>query len=645
VNPDAASTDSPALAVLELLAQEAPPARLEELLRLARHRGTPRERLDELEQAVRLALDVHTSVEQRRRREAGLMALIDTSQAMAFRDDLDDLLNSVTSQARRLLNFDMAWVSLSLPDGGSYVHTSKGEITASSVGLELATGLGLGERVLRTQAPLWTPDYLTDDRFSHSPAIDEVVDSEGLHAILAVPLTHDGTSIGALYGASRGRRHFSPDEISLLSSLAVLAASAIEETRRLERLRAGQARAEEERSALAARLHGLEHLTRIQARLTTMVLTGGTPHDVLELARGELGGVLSLRDADGRTLAGTGDIPSANPERVVRALAESQASEAPVAMTDTVWATHVTTGVEAPGVLLMQRATPLTEEEHRLLYAVGQTAALMQLLAHNAGAAAGPARDECLDALLTAGSQPPRRMNERVRRLGVDPDRPHAVLVVRPEAAKQGETAVWASSYAYRHRGLKTVRGECLVLLLPADDPSAAAHAAAGELSRVLGHPVTVGAAGVAPGLGSVAKAHQEARRCLDALVSLGATGGAASARDLGFLGLLLSDDHDADTFVDSVLGPVLDYDRRRSTDLVRTLEAYFTSGSSPTRAAAHLHVHANTIARRLQRITELLGPDWQQPSNALEIQLALRLLRTRDAVQHGPASAYGREG
>ncbi|PNG23634.1 transcriptional regulator [Streptomyces cahuitamycinicus] len=602
----------------------------------------PRARLEELKQAVSLALDVHTSVEQRRRREAGLMALIDTTQQMAFRDDLNDLLNTATSQARRLLDFDMAWISLSLPDGGSYVHTSKGEITPSSVGLELATGFGLGEQVLRTQAPLWTSDYLTDDRFHHSPAIDEVVDSEGLHAVLAVPLTHDGTCIGALYGASRGRRHFSPDEVSLLRSLAAMAAPAIEETRRLERIQAALAKAENERSHLAARLNGLERLTGIQTRLSGMFLAGGTLHDILEMADGELRGVLVLRDAAGRTLAGTGDIPSADPERVVRALAESHAIGAPVALTETVWAMHVTTGVEAPGVLLFQRSTPLTEEELRLLHAVGQTTALVQLLAHSAGAAAGPARDECLDSLLAARAQPPRRMIERVRRLGLDPDRPHAVLVVRPEGAQQGEAAVWASSYTYRHRGLKTARGECLVLLLPAEDASDAARAAGGELSRVLGHPVTVGAAGVATGLGSLAKAHQEARRCLDALVSLGATGGAASARDLGFLGLLLSDEHDADTFIDSVLGRMLEYDSRRSTDLVRTLEAYFTSGSSPTRAAVHLHVHANTVARRLERITELLGPDWQKPANALEIQLALRLLRTRDAVYPGTTERDG---
>ncbi|MGW6742534.1 GAF domain-containing protein [Streptomyces sp. NPDC055025] len=640
MTPDHAPTNSPALTVLGLLAQEAPPGRLAELLRTAARQGLPRERLAELEQAVGLALDVHTSLGQRRRREADLTALIDTTHDIASRDSLDALLNIVTNRTRRLLDFDMAYVSLRLPDGGSYVHSSDGETTPGSVGLELRKGFGIGEWAQQRQAPFWTPDYLTDDRFPHTPKIDEVVGSEGLHAILAVPLAHGGTTIGALYGASRERRHFTPDEVSLLRSLAALAASAIERTRQLEQSRAATAWAESESARLAARLERLERLTGGQARLAELVLGGGALHDVVEVAGAELRGVLVLRDAEGLPLAATGELPALGTDVMVKALADSYAAGAPVPVADTLWAAHVTTGVEAPGVLLLRRSTPLTDEDRRLLYAAARAAALVRLLGHNAGAAAGPVRDECLDDLLASGVHPPHAMTGRMRRLGLDPDGQHVVLVLRPEGVKQGEAALWASSYSQRHRGLKTVRGGCLVLLLPGTDASAAARAAGDELSRFLGHPVTVGAAGPATGPAPIARVHEEARRCLDTLVALGATGGSAAARDLGFLGLLLSDAHDVDAFIASAMGPVLDHDSKRSTDLVRTLEAYYTSGSSPRRAAAHLHVHTNTVSRRLDRVAELLGPDWQKPANALEIQLALRLLRARDAV-YRRASEY----
>jgi DNA-binding PucR family transcriptional regulator len=74
----------------------------------------------------------------------------------------------------------------------------------------------------------------------------------------------------------------------------------------------------------------------------------------------------------------------------------------------------------------------------------------------------------------------------------------------------------------------------------------------------------------------------------------------------------------------------VLDYDARRGTDLVRTLEAYFECGTNLTRAKDLLHVHVNTVVQRLDRIASLLGDDWQQPGRALEIQIALRLHRLR---------------
>jgi DNA-binding PucR family transcriptional regulator len=88
------------------------------------------------------------------------------------------------------------------------------------------------------------------------------------------------------------------------------------------------------------------------------------------------------------------------------------------------------------------------------------------------------------------------------------------------------------------------------------------------------------------------------------------------------------------------VIGPVLAYDAQRFTELTLTLDAYFASSSSPTRAASDLHVHPNTVSRRLERIAELLGANWQDPERVLEIQLALRLHRTRRTLQHRHAAA-----
>lgn len=91
-------------------------------------------------------------------------------------------------------------------------------------------------------------------------------------------------------------------------------------------------------------------------------------------------------------------------------------------------------------------------------------------------------------------------------------------------------------------------------------------------------------------------------------------------------MGVLLGDRPDLGGYVTATLGPVLDYDTERGTDLVGTLDAYFAEGASLTRTKTALHVHVNTVVQRLERVGRLLGEDWNSPARSLEIQLALRL-------------------
>ncbi|MGH7717819.1 MAG: PucR family transcriptional regulator, partial [Gemmatimonadaceae bacterium] len=73
-------------------------------------------------------------------------------------------------------------------------------------------------------------------------------------------------------------------------------------------------------------------------------------------------------------------------------------------------------------------------------------------------------------------------------------------------------------------------------------------------------------------------------------------------------------------------------HDEASGTQLTETLDAYYQAGCSPSRTAATLHVHVNTVYYRLERIRELLGVDYAAPRRALDLQVALlarRLLRS----------------
>ncbi|MCX5390783.1 helix-turn-helix domain-containing protein [Streptomyces sp. NBC_00094] len=657
---DAAGGADALLAVLELIARQAPPARFDELLDEARLGGLTGDGLDRLERAVKLAAEVRSGHEDAARREAGLAALTDTARDLTFSYDLDSLLRVVIRRARRLLGLDLAFVTLRGPHGSCHVHTIEGARAGLdtgpgrttgphlAAGLRIAEGYGLGGAVQLHDEPVWTADYLADERFApsgsldagvHAPAFDEAAEAalraEDVHAIMAAPLRSGETVIGVLYGADRRVRDHTSEEIGLLTALADLAALAVEKAGLLDRTRAEVSELERDSSRVRTSLTRMRHVSEAHSRIMNLVLAGGDLGNVAKAAGDALDATVLIHDQGGRCLAG-GEIPGLDEKTVKKASLDAHARRRPVLADEDTWVAPVIAGSEDLGGLVIRAASGLTGEDERLLELAAQAVAFLLLMRRSTAVAEGPVRDELLDDLIADPPHAPQQIGQRARRLGVDLRRPHVLVVARPEGGEQGRAVVWASSYAYRLSGLKTVQGGCIVLLLPGIDASAAAQAVAAELSPLLGHPVSVAASGPGQSPDGVGRMYLEAVRCLDAMSALGGTGSAASVQDLGFLGLLLSDDHDVEGFVEGAIGPVLDYDAERFTDLTRTLEAYFASGASPTNAAEALHVHPNTVSRRLERIGELLGPEWQKPGQVLEVQLALRLQRTREVLSRG---------
>jgi sugar diacid utilization regulator len=283
------------------------------------------------------------------------------------------------------------------------------------------------------------------------------------------------------------------------------------------------------------------------------------------------------------------------------------------------WVCAALAGPELLGSLVLTGRTELPDADRLLFERAGLVTALLLLLRRSVAYVEEQVRGELLTDLLTAPDRSPATLIARGRRLGVDLTAPHTVLIAHADGVSRGRLAAAAAGYA----ALVGVHAEQVVLLVVDGDPEKLAQ----TLGGVVGCPVTVGASGPATGPVELAAAHAEAGRCLRALRALGQDGKGASLSGLGFVGVLLGDRGDVDGFLRGTLGPVLDYDARRGTELIRTMRTYFECGSSLTRAKDVLHVHVNTVVQRLDRIAALLGADWQSPERALELQLALRVL------------------
>ncbi|MCP2303179.1 DNA-binding transcriptional regulator, PucR family [Actinokineospora globicatena] len=619
--------DSTVLALLELLSNNAPQHEFDALVARAADAGMD---VAALEHARRLALTIADQLNRYRQREADFSALVDTAREFTVVADVDSLLKMITRRTRLLLGVDMAYISF--PDGDSiYIRTADGHTSVLSVGLRLPGNGGLGNKVLASSAPFWTADYLNDDRIDHSPEIDEVVEAEGLRTIMAVPLFYGNKPSGALYAGSRRVRRFTADQVSLMSSLGDLAGVAIERARvqEHEQLRERQSAAETTAGAV-------RDFSRVHARMLELVIGGADLKAVFAEAHQHLGGGLRLCAANSDVLVALGDLPCEDHESLIGAMVQAQSAREPVRQASGLWTMPLYAGNRHFGALLVRPEHEPGEFELGLVQVAAHAATAYLLLDDRAGASEDQIRDELLDDLLAQPQRPPQQLRKRALRMGMDLTKPHVVVVARPTEDALGKISVWASSYSHRCGGLKTLHRDCAVLLIPGDDPDAAVRAVFDSATASLRQSITVSASSPVEDAASVFHGHREAVRCMEAMTALGMTNRASSARQLGFLGILLSDHHDVDAFVHSVLGPVLDYDQLRTTELTRTLEAYFEEGSSPTYAAKKLHVHANTVARRLERITELLGPEWQQPAQALEVQLALRLNRVRSVLDQG---------
>ncbi len=69
---------------------------------------------------------------------------------------------------------------------------------------------------------------------------------------------------------------------------------------------------------------------------------------------------------------------------------------------------------------------------------------------------------------------------------------------------------------------------------------------------------------------------------------------------------------------------PLVEHDRERRSDLVRTLRAYFAAGANASEAADQMFLHRNSMLYRLARIQNLTGLDLKEPEVRLALQLGL---------------------
>ncbi|GAB3949478.1 GAF domain-containing protein [Kribbella albertanoniae] len=549
-----------------------------------------------------LALRIRAGIDASKKREAELTALVEVARELASASDPGGVLDTIVHRARTLVGADVAYLTLyDEARGDTYMRATDGSLSTAFQQLRLPLGAGLGGLVASTRRPYWTTDYPSDQRFRHTGQIDHAVGEEGLVAICGTPLIVDEAFVGVLFASNRIARPFSREEVLLLGSLAALAAVTIVQVRAA----AETAVALDQLSEAHA---GAEHAAAAHDRFADIVLSGGDV-DAVAAALAELLGVwVVLVDAVGNELAVAGCTPGT-------AVPWQESSSGRLTRAGECWVVAATAKGERLGALVIGGVDDLSGADQRIVERAAVVTALVLLFRRQAAEQSQRAQADLLTDVLSGGGD-----FERLRLLA--PKHVHDRFVVAVCRGDHSAVRARLSAPVEDKLVLSGPYGGDLVLLLARTDAVAAARDLAEVAKRAA---VTIAVVGPAP-WDALVDAHRQAARLATTMVRLGRYNESATPDDLGVAGLVGASEVDVQAHVQHVFGAVIEYDAQRGTDLVGTLHAYFAAGQSPTRAAAELHIHPNTVQQRLDRVGALLGANWQSPEHSLNLQVALRL-------------------
>ena len=593
---------------LELLLRDASAEQLEEHRQGLLHAGAPVESVDA---EARRALQLQAQLRDRSRRATELAVLSEIASKLSSVRDLPALLGDIAVQARQLLRTEVAYLAL-VEDDALRIRFFAGVLGLAAREIRLSLTAGLAGRIMTTGQAQWTSDYLADTSIEHQAAADSFAGEEQLHSILGVPLRAHGTAFGVLFAAERSVRPFSDSEISLLSGLAGHAAVAIENARLFDAERARTVELRETNELLHLGAAAVDRAIILHERLTEAVVRGGGPAEVVQALSDVLKAPVQLVDSDDRALAGP-ELGAPSPsERFVGG--DRGVVVVPGEGDEILVLCPVVAAEDYLGSLVVRGHGTADDAEIRLLErgALGIALSLVQQRALTD--AATRSRGELLTALVEGGESD--TLERRALAARIDLRKEH-FLALTDATDAAGRSA--CAELARQHDGLVVDRAGRTLLLVPADT----------DLSPLRGQ-VTVGVSGPAQGAAALPEAYAEARRCLQALLALGKSGIVASSQELGVYGFLLAPAGPAEAaeFVRRTVGPLLEHDLAKGTDLARTLEEYLASGRQHTATAETLHIHPNTLYQRLTRIGAVLGEQWREPDSALDLHVALRLHR-----------------
>jgi purine catabolism regulator len=259
-------------------------------------------------------------------------------------------------------------------------------------------------------------------------------------------------------------------------------------------------------------------------------------------------------------------------------------------------------------------------------------------------------RGNFLEGLL-AGTLPETEINRLSGRLDHDTTRPHAIMTFAwdgddtPSLRRLESPLSWLVS-SHNRSALTHIYSNNHVCVFQSladrDDKMSSAVELARHIREHLRaefpkQRLLCGLSGPAKSLGEWPEVYHQALQAMKVAERLHLDK-TAEFNNLGVYRLLteLVDAPTVQEFCSEIIGPLVRYDQRHRSNLVKTIGAYFENHGNISQTAENLFVHRNTLLYRLERIQDLTGQHLDNSDERLALQLALKLRQIQPDEQQG---------
>jgi sugar diacid utilization regulator len=573
--------------------------------------------------------------------------------------DIDGLLELVASRLCELLSVKRCSLYLKADDG--LLHGRVGHFTDRAFDEDIKTRIAgrpadhFTHEIVRTMAPVLVRDAPNDPR-----TIRETMRRWHVKDVLGLPLLFDGEVIGVTYIDNADEpREFTSSDIEIAQSFTALAALAIRQARLCEQI-------SERASVIDHQKQVLERLADIHASLTRSVLSGADVPAILALVA-KLVHKPVLLYSEAFELSGWAAVdgtPKDHPPRLpaealllpwvrrsIDALTVDRPSVILPASSESGLSCRrlicqLVIGDRVAGyVEVVEVGTQISVVDVKVAEHAATVLSLEMLSQQRQAAAEGQAREEFLNDLLY-GKRDLDLLVRRAPLFGIDLDEPHLLLRIAHES-DTGSLLAAADRRSRVSTGFTAGSGMpvCLSVTIPgadvfligpldaADPPTVRAAKAAMEAVLSAARDALgirrAALSRVCRGASDLPLVHRDLQSALELTDRFGWTEGVVMTSELGLLRLFATEEQHKEVtrFARELLDPVIELDRTTDGQLFPTLQAFLEASGRVRVAAASLGVHENTVRYRLGKVQALVGTDFDNLDDLLNLRLALQVL------------------